>query len=262
MLLPLFALSSSLYASVVAANQWEAFYDRHAPFYDRGAFTKHTIAEVDFLVAVLALEPGARILDLGCGTGRHSIELSRRGFRMTGVDLSSRMLQQAMAKANEAGVEVDWRHADATSYVATEPFDAALCLCGSAFTMPDLEADPLAHDRAILANVHRSLQPGGPFVLTTPNGYRRIRGVTDADIASGAFDPATMVQVREDDFAIGGAAGRMRYKERLYTLPELIALLESAGFAVEHAWGGTAGRWARRSLELDEIEVMVVARAN
>jgi SAM-dependent methyltransferase len=241
-------------------NQWEAFYDRHAPYYDRGAFTHHSVAEVDFLLDVLALPPGASVLDIGCGTGRHAIELARRGYRLTGVDLSSQMLREAMRKAAAAEVNVEWVHADATQYIAREPFDAVLCLCGSAFTMPDLEGDPLAHDRAILANIWASLRPGGPFVLTTPNGYRRIREVTDTDVASGAFDPATMVQVREDEFTIGGAQGRMRYKERLYTLPELIALLQAQGFAVEHCWGGTARRWARRPLELDEIEVMVVAR--
>jgi len=241
------------------SNQWEAFYDRHAPFYDRGAFTTHTVAEIDFLLDVLELAPGATVLDVGCGTGRHVIELARRGYRVTGIDLSAQMLLQAMGKALAAKVDVEWVHADAALYVAREPFDAVVCLCGSAFTMADIAADPGTHDRAILANIHASLRPDGSFVLTTPNGYRRIREVSDEDIAAGLFDPATMVQLREDDFTIGGAQGRMRYKERLYTLPELIGLLESSGFSVDHAWGGTAGRWGRRALELDEIEMMVVA---
>ena len=242
---------------MAGANQWEAFYDRHAPFYDRGAFTHHTVAEVDFLYDLLSLSSEARILDVGCGTGRHAIELARRGFHVTGIDLSSGMLEQARRKAAEADVEVAFVQADATAFVPGEAYDAVLCLCGSAFTMPDIAADADAHDRAILANIAASLVPGGPFVLTTPNGYRRIREVTPGD---PGFDPVTMAQVREDDFTIGGAEGRMRYKERLYILPELIALLQASGFAVEHTWGGTAGRWGRRPLELDEIEVMVVAR--
>lgn len=241
-------------------NQWEDFYDRHAPYYDRGAFTHHTVAEVDFLLDVLALPAGARILDVGCGTGRHAIELARRGYSVTGVDLSSGMLLQAIAKARAAGVTVEWVHGDAVSYVAREPVDAVLCLCGSAFTMADLDADPAEHDATVLRSITASLKPGAPFLLTTPNGYRRIREVTGEETAQGLFDPATMTQVRDDEFTIGGAAGRMRYKERLYILPELIALLAEHGLPVEHAWGGTAGRWGRRPLEMDEIEMMVVAR--
>jgi len=243
-------------------NQWEAFYDRHAPYYDRGAFTHHTATEVDFLLEVTGLAPGARVVDVGCGTGRHSIELAARGFNVTGVDLSSGMLREARRKAAAANVHVDWVHADATRYVAAHPFDAAFCLCGSALTTVAMDADPAAHDHAILANIRNSLVPGAPLVLTTLNGYRRIREVSDEDVVAGSFDPATMVQVRDEVFGIGGFEGPMRYKERLYTPPELIALLTAHGFAVAHCWGGTAGRWGRRPLELDEIEVMVVAHAS
>ncbi len=250
--------SRSWYTHPMAnANQWEDFYDRHAPYYDRGAFTHHTASEVAFLDDLLQMPPGSRILDLGCGTGRHSIALAERGYRVTGIDLSEGMLTEARGKSRAAGVEVEWGQADATMYVAEEPFDAVLCLCGSAFTMVDLEGDAEAHDRAILENVAASLRPGGAFVLTTPNGYRRIREVEEDD---PGFDPVTMTQVRVDDFTVGGASGPMRYKERLYIVPELVALLGETGFEVEHVWGGTAGRWGRRPLELDEIEMMVVAR--
>ena len=242
---------------MAGTNQWEDFYDRHAPFYDRGSFTRHTAVEVDFLEDVLRLAKGATILDVGCGTGRHSVELARRGYGVTGIDLSAGMLDEARRKAVEARVDVEFVHADATEFVAPNPFDAVVCLCGSAFTMVDLGGDADAHDRAILRNIAASLNPGGPFMLTTPNGYRRIREVEADD---EGFDPVTMTQVREDDFRVKGAEGPMRYKERLYIVPELVALLEECGFAVESVWGGTAGRWGRRPVELDEIEVMVVGR--
>ena len=53
------------------------------------SFTKNTVAEVDFVLEELSLPPGSRILDVGCGTGRHAVELARRGYQITGVDISS-----------------------------------------------------------------------------------------------------------------------------------------------------------------------------
>ena len=73
-------------------STWEAFFDAHAPVYEENVFTKNTVREADFLVEELAPPPGGRILDVGCGTGRHSIELARRGYSVTGVDLSFGML--------------------------------------------------------------------------------------------------------------------------------------------------------------------------
>jgi cyclopropane fatty-acyl-phospholipid synthase-like methyltransferase len=67
--------------------KWEGFFDGHAPVYDQNCFTRNTIAEVEFLIETLELSPGASILDVRCGTGRHAIELARRGYRVTGVDL-------------------------------------------------------------------------------------------------------------------------------------------------------------------------------
>lgn len=71
---------------------WEEFFDGFAPRYEAEPWVKNTLAEVDFLVEALAIAPGQRVLDMGCGTGRHAIELARRGFSVTGVDISAGML--------------------------------------------------------------------------------------------------------------------------------------------------------------------------
>ncbi len=91
-------------------------FDAHAPIYDENIFTKNTIQEVDFLLEEFQLAPGSSILDMGCGTGRHSIELAKRGYLITGVDLSSQMLGRAAAAAREAKVKVEWIHSDATTF--------------------------------------------------------------------------------------------------------------------------------------------------
>jgi len=74
-------------------NLWEVFFDSHAPKYNDEVFTKNTAAEIDFLIAELGLPPASAILDVGCGTGRHSVGLAKRDYRVTGVDLSKSSCQ-------------------------------------------------------------------------------------------------------------------------------------------------------------------------
>ena len=135
-------------------GEWETFFDGHAPIYMQNLFTRDTENEVAFLVKELALPLASRILDIGCGTGRHAIALARRGHRVTGLDLSSGMLAQAVKAANEAGTEVRWIHADATRFTTRTRFDAAICLCEGAFSLLGMKEDAEEHDRS-------SAMPGG-----------------------------------------------------------------------------------------------------
>lgn len=241
-------------------NQAEELFSESADEYEEKEFTRNTGLEVDFIVAEFGLPPGGRILDMGCGTGRHAVELARRGYRVTGVDIAAGMLDEAREAAAEAGVAVEWIEADAARFTTDERFDAAICLCGGAFGILNLEDDPAAHDRAVLRAIHAALAPGAPLILTTLNAFARLRELTDAEIARGDFDPLTLEETYTDAAETAAGVERVRLKERRWLPPELVGLFEAAGFAVDHIWGGTSGRWARRPLRLDEPEVMVVAR--
>src|SRR3990170_3609765 len=144
---------------------WRAFFDGHAPSYMQNVFTRNTRAEVEFLVEELRLTTGDRVLDMGCGTGRHAVPLARRGCRMVGIDLSRGMLRQAQAAAKQASVAVDWVQADAALFVTPDRFDAAYCLCEGAFGLIGAGEDPLMHDAAIARNLARCLPPGARVVL-------------------------------------------------------------------------------------------------
>jgi len=240
-------------------SMWRQFFDVHAPHYDENPFTKNTRVECDFLIEVMALSPEARVLDMGCGTGRHAVELARRGFRVTGVDFSAGMLEEARRKADAAGVEVEWVKADARAFSGTD-FDAAICLCEGAVGLIEHHEEPVAHDLEIFRAIGRALRPGAPFVMTALNAYATIRRMTDEAVQAGQFDPATMISFYEDEFELPEGKTPMKIRERLFIPPEMVAMLHHAGLRVEHIWGGTAGDWGKRPIKLDEIEAMYVSR--
>jgi len=240
-------------------NEWEEYFDGHAPVYIQNSFTKNTVKEVDFLLEELKLPPGSRILDLGCGTGRHSVELAKRGYQITGVDISSGMLAEAKKAAKKAGVEVEWIHADAAQFKSDRLFDAAICLCEGAFGLLGMDDDPFEHELSILRNINAALKPNGKTILTVTNGLALIRKFTQEDVEKGRFNPVTMAEVCPLEYDSKEGKKSLLVRERGFVPSELVIMFRQAGFEVKHIWGGTAGNWGRRKIDLDEIEVMIVA---
>lgn len=242
-----------------ARNEWEEFFDGHAPVYMENVFTKNTVAEVDFMIKELKFSPGIRILDMGCGTGRHSVELAKRGYSVTGVDLSSGMLAQAREAASKAGVEVKWIHGDATKFKTDKSFDAAICLCEGAFGLLGKTDDPLEQGLSILRNINRALKPNSKLMMTVLNGLALIRKYKQEDVEKGVFDPVALAEVYPMEYDTPEGKKSMMVRERGFTSTELKLMFRQTGFEVDHIWGGTAGNWGRRKIDLDEIEIMIIA---
>lgn len=241
-------------------NQWKEFFDGHAPDYMSNCFTKNTLKEVDFIIDILKLEKGSTILDTGCGTGRHSIELAVRGYNVTGIDLSSGMLREARKGADKAGVNVKFIEGDARNFDLKETFDGAICICEGAFGLLGKNDDPVERDLDILKNINRHMRKGAILLLTALSAYRMARAFTEEDVEKGKFDPHNLVEntLMEWD----GPEGKkyVHVRERSFVPTELSLMLKIAGFEVKHIWGGTAGKWGKRRLELDEYEIMVVGK--
>jgi SAM-dependent methyltransferase len=235
------------------SSQWQAFFDRVAPSYMQEVFTQDTVREVAFLSEQFS-KPPSRLLDLGCGTGRHSVGLAALGYRVTGVDLSQGMLNQARQAAEEARVEVEWVQADATSFRPVQPFEGAYCVCEGSFGLFS-QGSGRAHDRAVLKTLWESLEPGGNLVLTALNGLRLIRQTTPDLIEEGKVDLMEMTEL--DPFET--AKGPINLPQHYWTPRELVREFQEQGFKLLHHGGGTAGDWGLRPLELDEMEQMIIA---
>jgi 2-polyprenyl-3-methyl-5-hydroxy-6-metoxy-1,4-benzoquinol methylase len=107
-----------------------------------------------------------KIIDIGCGTGRHSIELSKRGYSITGIDLSESLLEKAREKAKQSGLQIDFLRHDARNLPFENQFDVAIMMCEGGF--PLMETDEMNFE--ILKNVSKSLKNRSKFIFTTLNG--------------------------------------------------------------------------------------------
>jgi SAM-dependent methyltransferase len=121
-----------------------------------------TSKEVDFLKRALAIGAGARLLDIPCGNGHHAIEFARRGYKMTGLDLSEEFIAEARAVSEAAGIaDMQWLCGDMRAISWVSEFDGAYCF-GNSFAYFNYD-----EARQFLAAVARALKPGGRFIVDT-----------------------------------------------------------------------------------------------
>ncbi|MCW2964095.1 MAG: class SAM-dependent methyltransferase [Actinomycetia bacterium] len=204
------------------------------------------------------LEPGARVLDLACGTGRISIPLAEQGFDIAGLDVSNRVLEVARA----AAPELDFRQGDMRELPWGDgSFDAVINMW-TAFGYFDTQAE----DERALAEVARVLRSGGVFILDTANQAALLRGLQHqgwSELANGTL----LLEKRIHDIVTGrsqaywtflkdGKKRELAFDHRLYTVAEYGELLQRAGFGERQVFGGHG----TTELTWDEFRVQIVAR--
>jgi hypothetical protein len=170
------------------------------------------------------------------------------------------MLAEADKTAKEAKAKVEWVYANATRFKSTKKFDGAICLCEGAFSLLSSGDKPIKYELAILQHIYSALKPGAKLILNALNGYKKARRFAQNDIEEGKFDPITMTEIFTTDWDTSEGKKSVQVREHGCMPMELTMLLEQVGFNVNHIWGGTASKWGPRPIDLDEIELMVIAR--
>ena len=250
-------------------KQWyEEFFENASRKYDQESFTRGTPGECDFIEQEVEFDKSIRILDVGCGTGRHAIELARRGYHITGVDLSPSQVRRAREKALEAGLAIRFEEMDARNMPFNEEFDLVIMLCEGGF--PLMETDEMNYQ--ILQNAAKALKRPGKIIFTTLNGlFPLLHSINDfhekttdtggATYQNSRFDMMTFrdhnISYLEDD---DGNKKSFVCNERYYIPPEITWLLKTLGFTKIDIFGARLGEFSREhKLTTNDFEMLVVA---
>lgn len=237
---------------------FESLADHMGPAYLRYSFTKGTAKEIDVLIGRLGLQPGIRVLDVGCGPGRHANELGRRGYEVHGVDISETFLDLARTEAPDG---VTYSREDARDLPFREDFDLVISICQGAFGLGGGPAagERLDPDLEILAGMAHALKPGGTLVFTAFSAYLQVANLLEGN----DFDAVR--GVHREHTEIRNAEGEIVATElwtTCFTPRELRLMCAQVGMEVESIDAVEPGRWTVAPPDVDSPEFLVIARAS
>lgn len=236
-------------------DHWfEGIADHLGTSYLRYSFTMGTENEVAFLVEELGLLPGMRVLDVGCGPGRHAYALAERGIEVHGVDIAQTFIDLATARAPQGAT---FERLDARALPFDAEFDAVISLCQGAFGLAGGAAaagpDP---DGVVLDGMARALRPGGRIAVSAFSSYFQIRWLEDIDtFDADAGVNHELAPLRAPD----GTETTRDLWTTCFTPRELRLLAARVGLQVNAVWSVTPGEYARRPPEIDRPEFLLVA---
>lgn len=250
---------------------YEKLFDNYALQYDNESFVQGTVGECDFIEKEIGFNKQSRILDIGCGTGRHSIELTKRGYNVTGIDLSDHSLKRAREKALEQNLEIDFQKHDARNLPFLNEFDLAIMICEGAF--PLMETDEMNYQ--ILQNASRSLKNNGKLIFTTLNGlfplFHSVKDFLAQSTKDGnaAYDKNSFDLMTFRDYNLttitddSGNKIDLDCNERYYVPSEISWLLKSLNFKTIDIYGAILGAFSRNDkLTPEDFEMLIIAVKN
>jgi len=228
-------------------QEWyESFFTPLALDFWRAAVPAAAAAEeVDFLVRNLAVSPPARLLDLPSGLGRHALELSNRGYRVTGIDIAQSGVAAAQDEARARGLSATFVRGDMRNPLAENAYDGAYCF-GNSFGY-------LSHPETVLfiRNVFHAIRPGARWAIDTgmaaesllPHlvNERRMEVGGIAYCVRNAYDPLAGRLNQSCAFARGAESQTAEISIGVYTVAELLRMLERDGWLAIGAYGSLDG---------------------
>ena len=234
----------------VGSHWFEAMADHMGETYLRYSFTKGTVQEIDHLVTVLELKPGMRILDVGCGPGRHAYELARRGFLVHGIDISQTFIDVALKDAPQGAT---FERMDARHLLFQQEFDAVICLCQGAFGLMTANG----HDVDVLRGIAKAVKTGGGVALSAFNAYFAVKYHESAE-----FDADTGVSHEVTEVKNASGQGiQVDLWTGCYTPRELRLLLDVVGLEVRSISSVEPGAYGNDVPTLESPEFLVIAFA-
>ncbi len=240
-------------------DHWfEEIADHLADAYLRYSFTKGTVQEIDFLQTVLSLTPSMPVLDVGCGPGRHSLELARRGMSVHGIDISETFIEIARERARSEDLreQAIFRRLDARELPGDDlagQFEVAVCLCQGAFGLMTEPGD----DERVISGIRACLRPGGRLALSAFNAYFAVKYHETA-----TFDADSGVSHEITDIRDPSGQGRVvDLWTGCYTPRELRSLLRTCGFSVDSISSVEPGAYSLGAPTVETPEFLVLATA-
>lgn len=217
------------------------------------SFLPKTPQQIEFIVKEMLLNDSNKILDLGCGAGRHAISLAKEGINVTGVDISEYMLLEAKMRAKKAGVKVNFIQADLADInklnLRKNSFNGAICLNEAGIGV----LGSLEKELKFFKEIYRVLQDDSKLVISCFNGLRRYLMSKDEnpkfDFIKGEFTWSA-------DVAKGLTLNEV---QRMYIPSELNMLLSLAGFRDIKVHSCKDGVFTTEALGFDEIEMLLIA---
>lgn len=220
---------------------WQKFFDENylKVYKELG---RRSSREVESVIRMMDLKPKAKVLDLCCGYGRHSIELAQQGFKVTGYDLSDFFLQKAKKNSHSSGLKIEYVKGDMRKLPFENRFDAVVNIFTSfGYFLQDKD------DLKVLKGVHKALKERGLFLLDLKNREQLIR-----NFQRRRWHPEKDFIMLEDNFLDlftgrwestrtlvfgNGKRSEHSFSLRLYSFSEILGMLKKAGFMLESVYG-------------------------